>query len=144
MVAQNGANRNAGGITPTTVKGSPSSTMARPTMRAIAAEAPLPQPVAEDDDPVAAGLIFAGQERAPDGGWHAERAEQVRHVTCSPGSRSAPSPAARVALHAWAAEIPSYGRELPAVVEIVRRADGELAVVKQHDEAVRLQRTGAA
>ena len=50
----------------------------RPTNCRIAAEAPLPQAVAQHDDALATRLIFAGDERSPARRRHAEQVEHVR------------------------------------------------------------------
>ena len=49
----------------------------RPDDAAIAAEPALPQRIAQHDDAIPAGLVFTGDERAPEGRRNTERAEQI-------------------------------------------------------------------
>ena len=74
-----------GGITPTTSDGAPSTSTACPTIDGSCAEAPPPQPVAEQDLPVAAEVLLVGEERrgrAPAG------RPAPRRTAARPGTRS--------------------------------------------------------
>ena len=69
--------RKSAGITPTTVYDSPLSVSARPTTCGSAAEPPLPEGVAENDDAVRAGAVFLVEEGAAEPRGDPEQREEV-------------------------------------------------------------------
>ena len=137
-VCQNGAKRNPGGMTPTTTYGSPIELDGAADDCRIATEPALPQPVAQHDDPLAAGLVVARRRTCGRASGGTPRRSKRSRRTCSPLTRSGRSPPPSVAPHACAALSRSNERAVPTIVDEVGRRDrpARFRPMQRHDQAI--------